>query len=412
VAPLRARVVRLALSLQEVTRAPHRDRLPVVFHHPAHGWCALVAAADGVALLRQDLPEGALVPRTALEMAQELGWQVETPQVLLGLARERPLEEPAHGDAGHHPTPWQHLWLLMRDERSALMTAVVYSAATGLLTLAIPVAVQALVNTLAFTALMQPLLVVGTMLTAGLAFAAVLRALQWLVVEHVQRRMFVRVVVDTSHRLLGDTHAAPSALNRYFDVFLLQKGVATLAVDGTALLLQLVLAALLLGAYHPFLLALDLALVVGAALLVLVTSGGALRSALEESSAKHELGASLQQMTQVPTAEREATREAVLDQAAAWLAARQRHARSVFVQLSMGLGLGVLANAAVLVVGGALVVDGKLTVGQLVAAELVVSALASGLSRMGKYLETYYDVLAGAAKVGHLRDLGSEAGHG
>lgn len=411
VRPLNAQMLRVALSPREAAAPEHGHLLPLVFHHPGHGWCALMRVDGGLALLRQDHPAAGLESHTAQSVASALNWALDAPQVFFRVETERPLEGPPQA-AGGKLSPWSHLWRLLQNERPALLTALVYSAATGLLTLAIPVAVQALVNSLAFTALLQPLVVVGAMLSAGLAFAAGLRALQWLVVEHVQRRLFVRVVVDTSHRLLSDHSAKPAALNYYYDIFLLQKGVATLAVDGVSLLLQMVVAALLLGAYHPFLLAFDVALMLGCAVVVAATSGHALRSALEESTAKHDLAAGLQQMTLVADGERESAREAVLDFAAAWLSARKRHARGIFVQISAGLALAVIANAGVLLVGGGLVVQGKLTLGQLVAAELVVSALALGLSRIGKYLETLFDVLAAAAKVGHLRELGTGGHHG
>jgi putative ABC transport system ATP-binding protein len=132
----------------------------------------------------------------------------------------------------------------------------------------------------------------------------------------------------------------------------------------------------------------------------------AVSTARAESVAKHRLGAFLQAMGDAkegatgPMAEDHAE-----DLARGWLMARQQHSRHVLRQLGGSLTLGVLANAGVLLVGGALVMDGQLTVGQLVAAELVVSALAEGLSKLGKYLETFYDVLAAAEKLGHLQDI-------
>jgi len=62
--------------------------------------------------------------------------------------------------------------------------------------------------------------------------------------------------------------------------------------------------------------------------------------------------------------------------------------------------------------GGYLVIDGHLTLGQLVAAELIVSSALISLVKFGKHLEGYYDLMAGADKIGHLLDLPLEREQG
>jgi ABC-type bacteriocin/lantibiotic exporter with double-glycine peptidase domain len=63
-------------------------------------------------------------------------------------------------------------------------------------------------------------------------------------------------------------------------------------------------------------------------------------------------------------------------------------------------------------VGGWLVINRQLTLGQLVAAELVVELVVSGFSKMGKHLESYYDLLAGMDKLGYIEDLPLEQSRG
>jgi ABC-type bacteriocin/lantibiotic exporter with double-glycine peptidase domain len=75
-----------------------------------------------------------------------------------------------------------------------------------------------------------------------------------------------------------------------------------------------------------------------------------------------------------------------------------------------------LAGASLLGVGGLLVIQRQLTLGQLVAAELVVAAVVAGIAKLAKHLESYYDLLASVDKLGMLTDLpvereGSESPH-
>ena len=62
-------------------------------------------------------------------------------------------------------------------------------------------------------------------------------------------------------------------------------------------------------------------------------------------------------------------------------------------------------NTGVLALGGFLVVTGELTLGQLVASEIIVAAVVASFARLGKQLESFYDLLAAVEKVGTLFDL-------
>jgi ABC-type bacteriocin/lantibiotic exporter with double-glycine peptidase domain len=55
--------------------------------------------------------------------------------------------------------------------------------------------------------------------------------------------------------------------------------------------------------------------------------------------------------------------------------------------------------------GGFLVLNEQLTVGQLVAAELIVAMIVASFAKLGKHLEGWYDLLASIDKLSHLVDL-------
>ena len=63
----------------------------------------------------------------------------------------------------------------------------------GLLSLATPIAVEALVNTVAFGRFVQPVVVLAILLFGFLSFLAAMQGLQTFVVEIIQRRMFARM---------------------------------------------------------------------------------------------------------------------------------------------------------------------------------------------------------------------------
>ena len=84
------------------------------------------------------------------------------------------------------------------------------------------------------------------------------------------------------------------------------------------------------------------------------------------------------------------------------------HFRILMRQILFALGLQAVAATALLGLGGWLVIRGELTLGQLVAAELIVAAIVGSFAKLGKHLENFYDLLASVEKLGHLFDLPTE----
>ncbi|MBM4000875.1 MAG: hypothetical protein FJ297_15275 [Planctomycetes bacterium] len=108
------------------------------------------------------------------------------------------------GHAAPHLSPIRRLGLILQCELADIGAIAVFAGAVGLLALATPIAVESLVNTIAFGRLIQPLLVLCLILFTLLGFAGVLKLIQAFLAEIMQRRIFVRVVRDLSYRLRAD----------------------------------------------------------------------------------------------------------------------------------------------------------------------------------------------------------------
>ncbi|MBX3467099.1 MAG: ATP-binding cassette domain-containing protein [Planctomycetes bacterium] len=333
------------------------------------------------------------------------------------------LDSPAHASAAPHPAAHGHghgpaarLWALLQLERRIIVTLLGFSMAVGVLVLATPIAVQALVDAVAFGGLLQPVLVLAAVLFGCLALAAAFRALQTYVVEILQRRLFVRVLTTLARRLprvrleVGDDEYPPEFVNRFFDVVTLQKAGTQLLIDGFTIVLVTTMGLLLLAFYHPLMLALDLVLVVGIFVVTFGLSRGGVRTAIDESKKKYEAAAWLQELALHPIAFRgpggPAFAASRADEIAAeWLACRRAHFRVQLRHILGALALQVGASTLVLVLGGWLVIDGTLSLGQLVASEVVVTIVVGKVAKLGKWLEDLYDLCAAVDKLGHLWEL-------
>lgn len=320
-------------------------------------------------------------------------------------------------------TPWKRLRGLLRPEWPDIWVVLVFALFVGVLTLATPIAVEALVNTVAFGRLIQPVVVLALLLLGFLAFSAAMRALQTWVVEIIQRRLFARVAGDLAFRLprverrAFDQEYAPELVNRFFDVVTVQKVSAQLLLDGVALFLGGFIGMAVLAFYHPWLLAFDLFLLVMILLIMFGLGRGAVKSSVRESKYKYRIAAWLEELARCQlTFKHDGAPEFAAERAdrltADYLTTRKRHFRILFRQILFALGLQAVASTVLLGLGGWLVISGQLTLGQLVAAELIVTVIVGSFAKLGKHMESFYDLLAAVDKLGHLFDLPLEAQHG
>jgi ABC-type bacteriocin/lantibiotic exporter with double-glycine peptidase domain len=420
---LKADVCRMPLS-SALWQA--RASLPLIIHNEAIGFNVVV----GGGLFRERLAsfdgdeKTYVVTRTAL--VQQLGLASAHAEVEVAFVSPT---MPAEGLKGrddddhqhdHHPSPISRFIGLMRPESSDIATILIFSLVTGLLYLALPLAINGVVGNLAFgtqsTPFQQALIFITIALTGCLVLSAIIRGLQYVVAEHIQRRIFVRLSADMAWRLprvrtqvLDGVHA-PEMVNRFLDVVTVQKSSAMLLLNGINIVVGAVVGLVVLGFYHPFLLAYMFVTLLGLGFVVYVLGRGAIASSLAESRSKYAAVGWLEEVARYPRLFKGPSGLALAGErtdelARNYLEARAWHFRVLMRQIIGLLTLEVLATAALLIVGGGLVLSQQLTLGQLVASELIVSAVVASFAKLGKQFEAWYDALAAVDKLGHLVDF-------
>ena len=312
--------------------------------------------------------------------------------------------------------PWRRLNGYLRPERGEIWIICWFALAVAVLSLSTPVAVEALVSTVVFTNMVQPLVVLALILFVCLAFVALLRATETWIVEVIQQRLFVRLVADLSRRLpqvrfdAFDQESRGDLANRFFDIVTMQKIVASLLLDAVDIVVTLLVSMILLGLYHSWLLGFDIGLTILLTVMIVVLGRGGIKSAVHESHVKYDTAYWLETILRRPLTFK-------LSAAADWakrrgdelsleyVHARKEHFRILFRQISWSLGLQAVAATALLGLGGWLVIDFQLSLGQLVAAELMVSVVVSSFTKLGKHIEAWYDLMASTEKIAALLDL-------
>lgn len=312
--------------------------------------------------------------------------------------------------------PLKRLLAFLKPESGDVRTIIVFSIVIGLLSLTTPLAVEAVVNTIAFGRYLQPLVVLSLIVLTFLGFRAVLNVLMTIIVEYMQRRIFVRAVEDLAYRLTRvplatwKKYHGPELVNRFFDIVNVQKVTAKLLLESLMLLLQTIIGLSVLAFYHPFLLGYDIGLLALMTVVLYFIGRGAIQTSTAESQLKYETAAWLQEIVRHPTTFKYngglgfAINRAD-ELAAEYINNRQAHFRILIRQISFAMVMQVLAATILLALGGYLVIIGQMTLGQLVAAELIVTVILGSFAKLGKDLESYYDLMASVDKLGKLFDL-------
>ncbi|MEB3244484.1 MAG: ATP-binding cassette domain-containing protein [Vampirovibrionales bacterium] len=326
--------------------------------------------------------------------------------------------------AGHAEiSPFRRLLRLLKLDRRDVAVVFIYTALAGLLTLAIPLAAQALVNTIAAGVFVQPLVVLTTLLFTGLLLTGLLRVAQFYLVELLQQRVFARVAIQLAagvprvqHDVLQYSYL-PELINRFFDVIKLQKSLAKLLLEGPAAMLQIVIGLMLMAIYSPLLLGFDLLIIAFLFFCAFVLGYRGVRTSLMESQEKYHVAGWLEDIARCHVSLKidgaadflfTKTDDAVLD----YLAARRKHFGILFRQASANYLFQAFANAGILAIGGWLVIHNQLTLGQLVAAELVMVILLAAIDKLVMMAPDWYDLLTSLDKIGTVADLPQERSGG
>jgi ABC-type bacteriocin/lantibiotic exporter with double-glycine peptidase domain len=156
----------------------------------------------------------------------------------------------------------------------------------------------------------------------------------------------------------------------------------------------------------------------GAVVFLLVVLGiGGVRTSIAESYAKFDVAAWLEEVARCPHTFRSGegallALERADELSDRYISARKRHFSIIWRQTLFALLLEAVASTVLLGLGGWLVINRQLTLGQLVASELIVTLVLVALSKIGKYVEIFYDLQATLDKLGVLDRLPPEPAAG
>lgn len=295
---------------------------------------------------------------------------------------------------------------IIGPDRNFFTLAIIYGVGIGLLSLATPISVQVLINSIGNTGLVAPLLTLSGVLLGLLLLWAMLSAFRTYLMEIFRRRFVARLAAEITVRVVHAENPffqddrRSDLLNRYFELMTIQKSIPGLYIGGFAILLQGVIGLVVTSFYHPFFLLFNLLFGLLLWIIWLAFSRSTMRTAIESCRQKYALAHWLESVGSSDGFYKsgrhlEFAMQRTESFTADYITAHREHFQRMFPQNIALYILYAVASAALLALGGWLVIREQLSIGQLVAAELILSSVFYGVAQLGAYLEYFYDLVAG-----------------
>ncbi len=320
-------------------------------------------------------------------------------------------------------TSWQRLMGLLRLDKRDVFQVFYYAIFAGVVNLSLPLGIQAIINLIQGAQISSSWIVLVVLVTIGVAFGGVLQLMQIRIIENLQQKIFTRSSFEFAYRFpkikMSElvNYYPPELANRFFDTLTVQKGLSKILIDFPAALLQIILGLLLLSFYHPFFIIYGILLLLLIYVVFKFTAQRGLDTSLDESKSKYKVAHWLQEIARsIVSFKLSGKTSHGLEKndllVTEYLEAREGHFRVLVLQFIQMIGFKVLVTAGLLLIGGLLVLNQEMNIGQFVAAEIIILLVITSVEKLITGLETFYDLLTSLEKLGQVVDKELESQEG
>lgn len=312
--------------------------------------------------------------------------------------------------------PLQRFFNLLKLDKRDISQILFYAIFAGLVSLSLPLGIQAIINLIQSGRVSVSWIVLVVIVVMGVVLVGILSLMQLRITENIQQKIFIRSSFEFAFRLpkikfneLYNQYP-PELANRFFDTLTIQKGTSKLLVDFPTALLQILFGLILLSLYHPFFIFLGILLVFLLYTIFRFSYNDGISTSLKESKYKYKVVGWLQEMARnnfsfLKKDNFDFALEKNNTLVEHYLKSRENHFKVIKRQFIQLIGFKVIITACLLLIGGYLVLNQRMNIGQFVAAEIIIILIINSVEKLIIGLESMYDILTSIEKIGQIVDL-------
>ncbi len=315
--------------------------------------------------------------------------------------------------------PVTRILKLVSLEKKEITQIYFYAILYGIIMLVIPVGIQALISFAQTAAISTSVVLLVIFIVLSVFISGVLQVNQMRIIEKIQQKIFVRYGFSFAEKIPQinlssiDDYYLPELVNRFFDTLTLQKKLAKLLLDFPLAIVQILFGLILLSFYHPVFIAFGLILILVVFSILYFSGKKGLTTSIQESTFKYKVVAWLQDISRIIRSVKfskspDFSMQKADERITGYLHYRTEHFKVLLLQYKTLIGFKTLVTAAMLVVGTVLMINQQLTVGQFIAAEIVILTILTSVEKIIMNLDSVYDVLTAVEKIEQVTDKESE----
>lgn len=320
-------------------------------------------------------------------------------------------------------TPVRRFFNLLKVDKQEVFSIYVYALFNGIIMLSIPLGIQAIISFLTAGETSTSWVILVIFVILGVAFSGIMQIMQLTITENLQQKIFTRSAFEFAYRIprikfeAVDKNYFPELVNRFFDTLTVQKGLVKILIDFSGSSLQIVFGLILLSLYHPFFIMFSLVLVIIVYLIFKYTLPKGIKTSLVESTYKYEVAHWLEELARTNSTfklagESELPLTKTDEKVKGYLFFRKAHFKTLMTQYINLVSFKVFMAAGLLLIGGLLVINQQMNIGQFVASEIIIILVLNSVEKLIVSMETIYDVLTAVEKIGLVTDLPLESEKG
>jgi ABC-type bacteriocin/lantibiotic exporter with double-glycine peptidase domain len=313
-------------------------------------------------------------------------------------------------------SPIKRFFNLLKVDKQDIMSIYIYALFNGIVALSLPLGIQAIINLITGGQVSTSWIVLVIFVIGGVVFTGVMQIMQLTITENLQQKIFTRSAFEFAYRIPRlqleaiDKAYTPELVNRFFDTISVQKGLSKILIDFSSASLQAVFGLILLSIYHPFFILFSLLLIILVYIIFKLTALKGLQTSLKESKYKYEVAHWLEELARAMetfklAGDSKLPLQKTDDAVENYLYARRNHFKTLRFQYINLVVFKAIIVAGLLFIGGLLVINQQMNIGQFVAAEIIIILVLASVEKLILSMETIYDVLTSIEKIGNVTDI-------
>ena len=295
----------------------------------------------------------------------------------------------------------------VKSDKKSIYYILYYGLLDSILALSIPLTSSFIINSLIAHASIS-VVVLGAIILFMFMSITFLRLMQEYIVEKFEQKVFIengfnvaKKAYALKEKIVCSTDPIDKFMNYFFDITTIQKVFPIFILNGAGLIMQIFVSLILLFIFNSSLFFGAVSIFIFYFIMIVVLGNNGVDIAIQRSNMKH---AAIYFLQKIPntTDSKDGTMKKVDEIMEGYADARSNHFGVVVKQLALTYIVQGIMLSGFFVLGGYLVINGELPIGDFIAAEILIVSLIYAMNSFIKQLDNIYDGIEGYYKVGKL----------